>query len=374
MADRKKTTTPMATTNAAPPPDTALLEQLVHDALAKDGLRRKAEVMGEIENTGHGYQAKNFRALTVFATSVFRGGWAPKGFDSIESCAIAMAKGAELGLSHLESLSSIAVVNGRPSIWGDAMLALVLASGKLEDHKREEIGTPGEDDWGFRVRVKRLGMPSWVEETFTVEDAKRASLWKKTGPWTQYPRRMLEMRARGFALRNAFPDVLRGLISVEEASDIPPEDTPHGDDDGGGSPVPTVDPSANALDQVMALHGGGKSANGSDAPDVPEESGADDAPAPAAEAPEPEERDKAPVMCSRAQANRLMFLGAKVLPSASKDEMPAALCGLGWSWNGGPVEPAVERLGQLPARVAVQMEQELDVLVSELETAEGGAR
>ena len=50
-------------------------------------------------------------------------------------------------------------------------------------------------------------------------DAKRAGLWTKAGPWQTYPRRMLQMRARSFALRDAFPDVLKGLISVEEALD-----------------------------------------------------------------------------------------------------------------------------------------------------------
>jgi hypothetical protein len=32
---------------------------------------------------------------------------------------------------------------------------------------------------------------------------------------------MLQMRARGFALRDAFPDALRGMVTAEEASDYP---------------------------------------------------------------------------------------------------------------------------------------------------------
>jgi hypothetical protein len=64
-----------------------------------------------------------------------------------------------------------------------------------------------------------------VISKYSVEDAKRAGLWNKQGPWTQYPKRMLQMRARGFALRDAFPDVLKGLITVEEAQDYP-DDTP----------------------------------------------------------------------------------------------------------------------------------------------------
>jgi hypothetical protein len=58
-----------------------------------------------------------------------------------------------------------------------------------------------------------------------VADAKAAGLWAKGGPWTQYPKRMLAMRARGFALRNAFADVLRGLVTAEEAGDYQHIDT-----------------------------------------------------------------------------------------------------------------------------------------------------
>jgi len=39
---------------------------------------------------------------------------------------VAMILGSEVGLNPLQSLSNIAVINGRPSIWGDAMLALCL--------------------------------------------------------------------------------------------------------------------------------------------------------------------------------------------------------------------------------------------------------
>jgi hypothetical protein len=66
--------------------------------------------------------------------------------------------------------------------------------------------------------AKRKGRTP-VTAKFSVEDAKRAGLWAKQGPWSAYPKRMLQMRARGFALRDAFPDVLKGMITAEEAID-----------------------------------------------------------------------------------------------------------------------------------------------------------
>ena len=59
---------------------------------------------------------------------------------------------------------------------------------------------------------------------FSMQDAKQAGLTGKQGPWSQYPRRMLQMRARAFALRDVFADVLRGVHVAEEAQDISERD------------------------------------------------------------------------------------------------------------------------------------------------------
>ena len=85
----------------------------------------------------------------------------------------------------------------------------------------EETTTGTGDAMRARCVVIRNGEPPVVRE-FGYVEAKQAGLWGKAGPWTQYPARMLQMRARGFALRDAFPDALRGLLSEHEAQDTPP--------------------------------------------------------------------------------------------------------------------------------------------------------
>ena len=55
-----------------------------------------------------------------------------------------------------------------------------------------------------------------------MKDAKRAGLWGKPGPWTQYPRQMLFNRARAFAYRHAFADALFGVGFREEEEDAAP--------------------------------------------------------------------------------------------------------------------------------------------------------
>ncbi|MNR13270.1 hypothetical protein D3C85_1296650 [compost metagenome] len=71
-------------------------------------------------------------------------------------------------------------------------------------------------------RVKRRGEEEQVR-TFSMTDAKLAGLLGKQGPWTQYPKRMRQMRARSFALRDVFPDVLKGMPVAEEVMDTPTE-------------------------------------------------------------------------------------------------------------------------------------------------------
>lgn len=129
---------------------------------------------------------------------------------------IACQWGTEIGLQPLQAMQSIAVINGRPSIWGDAMLGLVQGSGLLEDIN-EEVS---EDGQVATCTVRRRGKSPVVRQ-FTMDEAKKAGLAGKTGPWQQYPRRMLQLRARAFALRDTFADVLRGVAIAEEARDMP---------------------------------------------------------------------------------------------------------------------------------------------------------
>jgi hypothetical protein len=161
-----------------------------------------------------------------FATMVAKSDFAPKDFKGKpESCLLAIQHGSEIGLSPMQSLQNIACINGRPAIWGDAALAVAMASPVCE-YVRESIEGDGES-MVATCTAKRRGYETPTVARFTVADAKKAGLWGKSGPWTQYPRRMLQLRARGFALRDAFPDVLKGLVTAEEAQDYPTAVVPH---------------------------------------------------------------------------------------------------------------------------------------------------
>ena len=167
-----------------------------------------------------GLALQSFDDAFRFAKMVAASDFAPKDFKGKpESCLLAIQHGSEVGLSPMQSLQSIAVINGRPTIWGDAALALVQSSPVCE-YVKEYVEGQG-DNLTAVCEAKRRGYPAPTVSRFSMADAKRAGLAGKSGPWSQYPERMLQLRARGFALRNAFADALRGLITAEEAQDYP---------------------------------------------------------------------------------------------------------------------------------------------------------
>ena len=185
-----------------------------------------------------GFAPATLTEAVTFSEMLSNSNMVPKAYQGKpQDILVCVQWGMEMGLAPMQALQNIAVINGKPSVYGDAMMALVQASPVCEDVEEyfENEGTPNP----VAVCVAKRKGRKPVTAKFSVEDAKRAGLWAKQGPWSAYPKRMMQMRARGFALRDAFPDVLKGLISAEEAADYPDE----------AKPRPTSKP-ANPLDLV----------------------------------------------------------------------------------------------------------------------------
>ena len=181
---------------------------------------------GLVPLTDRGLAPQDLDGLWRVATMVLSSGLAPRSMNSQEAICLALAQGAELGLSPMQSLQSLAVINGKVTAYGDGLLAIVLGSDLCEGI---EESLEGEGDQRVaRCIAHRRGWTTPIERTFSVDDAKLAKLWRKKGPWTDYPNRMLQMRARGFCLRDGFADLLRGIITYEEVQDysIPIRDIP----------------------------------------------------------------------------------------------------------------------------------------------------
>lgn len=155
-----------------------------------------------------------FRLAQAIACS----GMAPRGMDKPEQITVAIIAGAELGLAPFQALQSFAVVNGRPTLWGDGLMAVARSGGVKV---REWVEGEG-DQTVAHCEVTRPDNGEVIARSFSVSDAKKAGLWGKQGPWQSYPRRMLAMRARAYALRDGCADMLRGFQVREEVEDYAP--------------------------------------------------------------------------------------------------------------------------------------------------------
>ncbi|MGB0718221.1 MAG: recombinase RecT [Alphaproteobacteria bacterium] len=176
---------------------------------------------------------------------------------------VAIQWGMELGLAPLQALQNIAVINGKPSMYGDALLAMVRADTRCRGVK-EYI--EGEGDKRTAVCIIKRSHGDEIEEikrSFSVEQAKQAGLWNKAGPWKQYPERMLQHRARGNAMRDGFADVIKGIITVEEAQDYETKDVtppkvavqpPKLEELMQPTPEPETPPQSEAMDAGEVFH------------------------------------------------------------------------------------------------------------------------
>lgn len=172
------------------------------------------------------------------AKAIVHGRLAPTSYDDDpQKVMLGLMAAMEAGLAPMYGLRNIAIINGRPSIWGDAAMALIQNGGNLANQTTEWDGPEDfdpnstqiakwPDSYGVTVKLWRKGQADPYIGTFTVGDAKRAKLWMnpRKVPWIEHPRRMLMIRARAFPQRDGFADALAGLSIREEVEDHAPVD------------------------------------------------------------------------------------------------------------------------------------------------------
>jgi hypothetical protein len=133
------------------------------------------------------------------------------------------------------------VINGRPTLKADAMLARFQTAG-------------GSVRWGEYTDRRVVGTFSHpqggsVEVAWTVDMAAAAGLTKNP-TWKSYPRQMLRARCVSEGIRTVFPGVVVGTYTPEEAEDEPARyaPQPHADLE----PVVEVLPFAEIMRRIDA--------------------------------------------------------------------------------------------------------------------------
>ncbi len=204
----------------------------------------KDVVVQEDESVANWLDLSTKRQIVDFANIMAKSGMVPKAYSGKPNdIIVAMVYGHHLGLPPTTSIQNIAVIGGKPALYGDGLLALIRSNSACPyvEERVEQVG----DDIVATCKIGRYRRGHGGEviddtiRTFSRTEAVHAGLWGKEGPWRSYPKRMLQMRARAFAARDAFADFLTGVGVVEELNDIP---MPTNDD---GTPKMTVVPAGS---------------------------------------------------------------------------------------------------------------------------------
>jgi hypothetical protein len=178
------------------------------------------EPVVQVDLMAHNPEFQKFEIAKRIAHSLAHSNLVPEAYmGRPNDCFVAINMGAEIGLEPFQAIQSIAVIDGKPCLYGDGLIGVVRASPKCE-WIEEEISSDGK---AATCRTQRKGDRNPIERIYTMTDAMLAGIDSRKN-WQKHPKRMLQMRARAYCLRDAYPDVLKGLGVVEEMVDH--EDTP----------------------------------------------------------------------------------------------------------------------------------------------------
>lgn len=161
---------------------------------------------------------------------------------------VTILAGQEMGFAPMASLRAIHVIEGKPILSADGMVALVLGSGKAVYFDRIE-----ESETSVTYETLRQGSKTPRRCTWTMAMAKVAGLHLKDN-WRGYPRAMLASRAKAELARDVYPDVLAGCSTQDEVDHerapyvAPARTTPEVIDDA----VIVENPTADVIARIAA--------------------------------------------------------------------------------------------------------------------------
>lgn len=132
-----------------------------------------------------------------------------------EDVFVILQTGAELGLSPMQALRGIHVIEGKASLGADLIVGQCI---KRKD-VCEYFSLTNSTDAIATYETKRVGAPSATKISFSIEQARNAGLLNK-GNWSKYPAAMLRARCATALARAVYPDLAMGLYEPGEAEEI----------------------------------------------------------------------------------------------------------------------------------------------------------
>jgi hypothetical protein len=171
------------------------------------------------------YEPQSMQEAMLFSEAVVQSGLVPH-VKRKEAAFAIIVTGAELGLTAMQSLRSIHIVDGKPTLSADLIVGLVKRSSVCQWFRLVE--TTNER---AVFETLRRGEPEPTRYVYTMEDAARANLLGRR-PWRQYTAAMLRARCATALARAVYPDLVAGIYEPDELqhhhSELLPNAVGHG--------------------------------------------------------------------------------------------------------------------------------------------------
>jgi hypothetical protein len=160
------------------------------------------------ENDGN-----SWKLMTEQANILLKSKFLPNSIQTPEQAIAIMMTARELNIPPMAAFSTINVIQGKPTVSPQLMLALINRSGQLENieiHTDAVKGMPV----AVSVTMKRKGR-SPHSETFSREGAQSMGILGKDN-WKKQPETMMKWRAVAACARVVFPDIVLGFYTPDE--------------------------------------------------------------------------------------------------------------------------------------------------------------
>lgn len=155
------------------------------------------------------FEPRSIDEAFKLAQRLVSSGFLPKAITKPESALAIIITGRELGLTVMQSLRSIHIIDGKPVLSADLMLALVKRSSRCQFLKLVESTGKIATYETQRMHETKTKM------SFTIEQAQAAGVANKDN-WKKYPDAMLRARCIAALARAVYPDLLMGIYETDE--------------------------------------------------------------------------------------------------------------------------------------------------------------
>lgn len=172
----------------------------------------KVQALEDMDNgeKRHGLlpSAYEWKAISFLADTFVKAGALPKGIDTIPKAIVILQAGLESGLTPLQAFNSFYIVNGKVTMYGEAVPRQIIKAG----HK---ITWGHCDDTIATVTITRGDTQESMSQTLEWDTAVKRG-YTRTDIWQKFPENMLKWRALSMVAKFICPDALNGVPIKED--------------------------------------------------------------------------------------------------------------------------------------------------------------